>query len=252
MGFGRIIGGALAGAGTGMAQMAESRELERRAAALENLRSQNTRVEQTERAQLTDLNDSRSLTRRTNAELVIGQQAGQQKAEELRIKGEQTAAQAEADRQHDIRKIIVGGQQDRMTAKAKAEFEAGNVADKVVDDKTGEWVLITKNGGRVATGMKATEKERIYNPNSGGLGDSGVLGEVRGAAAAGTPKPAATPTAKPTTAPKPAAAQPAKAAAKPQGGTMTRADIKATAEAYGYTEAMAQRLLEQRGFKLKE
>jgi hypothetical protein len=251
MGFGRIIGGALAGAGTGMAQMAESRELERRATALENLRSQNTRVEQTERAQLTDLNDSRSLTRRTNAELVIGQQAGQQAAAKAEADRQAKAREAQAERDHDVRMTRLKGQEERMTASAKAAIEGGQVQTTFVAD-SGETMILTKSGKTIATGITATEKDRIYNPNSGGLGDGGVLGEVRGAAAAGTPKPAATPTPKPTTAPKPAAAQPAKAAAKPQGGTMTRADIKATAEAYGYTEAMAQRLLEQRGFKLKE
>lgn len=246
MGFGRIIGGALQGAGAGITELAASKELERRNAALENLRSQNTSREQTERANLTDRNDARSLNRSTNAELIIGKQAGEQTAALKAAEREDKAREAREEREHDVRMVGLKGADERLTVKAKAAIDAGQVQTTFVAD-SGEVMIVTKAGKTIATGQTATEKDRIYNPNGDSGGGGSVLEGLRGGAAPAAAAPArATPaapaSAKPAATPKPAAT----------GGTMTRADIKRTAAETGLTEEMAKRLLEQRGFKLKE
>lgn len=237
MGFGRIIGGALEGAGAGITEMAASKELERRNAALENLRSQNTLIEQKDRAVQTDWAAARDLDRRTDAELVIGAQEGANRLTEAQLKAEADAREAAAEREHDVRMEKIKGEQTRLTDKARAAIDARQVQTTFVAD-SGEVMIVTKSGKTIATGTTATEKDRIYNPNEGSSGGSNTLDQVRG----GAPAPKATPTPAPKAAPKPAAT----------GGTMTRADIKATAAQTGLTEEMAKRLLESRGYKLKD
>jgi hypothetical protein len=207
MGFGRIIGGALEGAGAGIAEMAASKELERRNAALENLRSQNTLIEQEDRAVQTDWAASRDLNRRTNSELVIGAQAGEQEAAIKAAERQAEAREAAAERQHDVRMEQIKGQQTRLTDKAKAAIDAGQVQTTFVAD-SGEVMIVTKAGKTIATGTTATEKDRIYNPNEGSSGSSSVLQDVRGGTApAPTPTKApakSQPPAKPATTPSPA------------------------------------------------
>ena len=243
MGFGRIIGGALAGAGAGMTALAESRELERRAVALENLRSSNQRVEMEAQYNFADRNNARQELRELNSAKIIGEQEGRQAAAALEYKGRQEAIKADADRKHEERMVTLRGKEDRLTAQARAAIENNQVQTTAVND-AGKIVIITKGGQTIETNQVATIKDREYNPNTGGSDDGGgsVLSQVRGGQApapASTPKPKPTPTSAPA---KPAASQ---------DRTMTQADIDATASANGITKEMARRLLEQRGFKLK-
>lgn len=190
MGFGRIFGGALEGAGAGISEMAASKELERRQAALENLRSQNTSREQVERAQLTDWADTRKTARDTNAELIVGGQDNAAKAAREEADRKAKAAEKEADRQHDIRmqriKSDLDLRNDKESAKFKADIESGLIVDTVVGED-GKWVGITKNGTAIRTTITATEKDRIYNPNEG-KGSGSTLETLRGGGAA-TPAP---------------------------------------------------------------
>ena len=240
MGFGRVIGGALAGAGAGMSALAESRELERRQAALENLRSQNEQTEAVQRADLQDRNNAREWGYRTDSALEIGEQEGAQAAAAGAAKREAEARKAQEDRDHEVRMARLKSELGRADDAAKAALSANDVKTTFVAEN-GEMMIVTNAGKTVPTGITATEKDR-YNSRGSGSESGGTLADLRGGSTAPAPRTAPAPASTP-------AAQPAKA----QGGdrTMTQADIDATASANGITPEMARRLLEQRGFKLK-
>lgn len=226
MGLGRVIGGALQGYGSGVAEqarldIAERREMalaklrQENALALENQRSQNSIAEGDARAQNQDILDERSLNRRTEAELKIGAQAGQFKSEQARLEAEAKKIEGAAERAHEIRMAKLKGEQERLTAKARAEIDAGEVKDSRVSE-SGEIILITKGGQTTKTGIKATEKDRIHNPN-GGLGGLVIPPQ-----------------------------QPAQEAAA-VANVVSRAQVESYAKNYGMTYEEAARVLRGRG-----
>jgi hypothetical protein len=131
---------------------------------------------------------------------------------------------------------------DKASLELRTKLDNGQLTDLVIDD-SGNYVGITKDGRTMPTRVKANAVDTTPR----GLGDGSALFPPAAAPAPAPAKAAAKP------APAPAKAAPAPAKAPPaQAKTMTRADIKATAAAQGINEEMAKRLLEQRGFKLKD
>lgn len=258
MGLGRILGGALAGYGAGQAEVARSAEEERRAIALENLRSQNQRDETTHTGNVNDRNDARATVRRTDADLIkmgVGAEIDTTKATRDRSWDVEDREDAQAHdvglvqtrQAHDVTMANINANIDRTTAEYKKSLESGDVDEYLIDGTTGEYVAITKGKKRVRTGIIATDRE--INGSSGNSAGSSALADVRAAAGGGLGRPAAAPArSAPAPATRPA---PAQTAQKPSGqATYTQADAVATAQQYGIPVSQVHAMMRGKGYKL--
>lgn len=158
MGIGAVIGGALQGFGAGVAQQGAIDAKARFDAALESTRTQNKRAEMTMQADLQDRNDARSVSRGTDAKLVVeGVKAKNDAAADDRKFSQQVKLKA-IDLSNDMAKARLQDALSRASDATKRAMESGDITDvKQGDD--GQYYGITRTGETKALGVYAAEKE---------------------------------------------------------------------------------------------
>lgn len=193
-----ILGNALAGLGKGKAMvaqhnmdqeaaMARSAEEERRQIALENLRSSNTREERIQTADLDDRNSARQTARATSADLIKLDKGA-------KIDAAQDERRANIDAEKDKRRYSYDVKLAQVTSNLRMsesaadrrladELErgraAGEIEDVTIDGKTGERVVVYKDGSIKRTGVTATARETAP-PSSGRASTPSTLDAARG------------------------------------------------------------------------
>lgn len=161
MGIGAIVGGALKGYGDGMAEMARSREEERRLSALENLRTRNDQANMQIQADLNDRNASRSdqrgdfynarqTERTTSAQITVdgARTKNDITIEEIRNKN----AQAMARLQSSLN--LTEAQQASALRMAEEQEAANSYIREFQTDDQGNLVGITATGKVVRPGVR--------------------------------------------------------------------------------------------------
>lgn len=227
-GLGFIIGGALQGAGAGMAQAQAIKDQERRDAALAKLRRDENSAQNVEQADLNDRNAARSDERGVSGKLTILGKTQEYEAKAATAAAEFKKQENETQRDFEIRKTRLESalRKDENTAKIVEEAKQRGLEpfDVVTDGETGAVSVIYKNGkGEIVNGVVARPKPGTSSDSS----EPVSVGATRGGGAA-----------KPT-----AAAQNAK--------TITRAQIAETAKATGMSEQQAIADAQRRGYTVK-
>lgn len=166
MGIGAIVGGALKGYGDGMAEMARSREEERRLSALENLRTRNDQTNLQIKADLEDRNASRSdrrgdfynarqTERTTSAQITVD---GARTENDIKLENLRTQNAATLARVNSQLNLTEAQFQSGLRI-AEEEAAAGRTISTWETDANGELVGIRPNGSKVYPGVKPLPPE---------------------------------------------------------------------------------------------
>lgn len=161
MGIGAIVGGALKGYGDGMAEMARSKEEERRLSALENLRTRNDQQTLGIQADYQDRNasrsdqrgdfyDARKTDRTTDAQVKID---GARTVNDMTLE-DRRAANAKSLATHNSKLNITEAQYQSGLRIAEEEAAAGRTISTWETDENGNLVGVRPNGSRVYPGVK--------------------------------------------------------------------------------------------------
>lgn len=243
-GLGYMLGGALAGYGQGMAEVAKSAEEERKQIALENLRQQNQKAMQQSQYDLADRNNKRA--------------AGYEADKTLEINEQQAGIQADRDRRqhgYDVKMQDIRGNQAESQARLQASLNAAADKDRLafqakldsgqvqsVQESPDGYAIIYRDGRVEKTNIKPMPAS-----TGTGLGGGGTLVEQL-QASGGT----AAPAAKPAAAPPPAPPRQARgqAPARPTGKTYTRAQAEAEAKRRGMSLAELNRAMKAAGYTM--
>lgn len=236
MGLGRIIGGALQGAGAGIAEVGRSAEEERRSIALEKLRqsnaielddnrSSNSMAEATHSGVIDDTLNKNQTARQTDAATILESHKSNLNRVEANEERDWRGTQADKDRAHDstmarlssaLRQSENAASQ-RLGAEIDKDLAAGTL-DNVITDENGYLVKMYRDGRSVPTNIRP-------EPSGSSSGGGSALEQARGLGGGGA------------SAPTPARA-------------MSQADIAVTAREHGMSEAEAKRQLEALGYTL--
>ncbi|SKB32271.1 hypothetical protein [Sphingopyxis flava] len=248
--LGYIVGGALQGIGSGMAQQAQSDAEERRQMALENLRQQNAQSNMRLQAELNDTNAAKSDARgdyydarKTERGASVDAQSDARKfGYQVQLKKMDFANDIERTR---LESALAQGR-DAATLQLRAQIERGEIR-QIVESGDGQYYAIRGDGSQIATGVKVPPK--AMEDGTGSIANARAArggGGIGSAAATAPAKPAPSPApAKPAA--KPAAAKPAPV--KPGSkGTVTMAQVDALARDRGLTRAEALRFAESQGY----
>lgn len=195
MGIGMIVGGALKGYGDGMAEIARSREEERRLSALENLRTRNDQANMQVQADLTDRNatrsdqrgdyyDARKTERTTSAQITVdgARTKNDITIEEIRNKN----AQAMARLQSSLN--LTEAQQASALRMAEEQEAANSYIREFQTDDQGNLVGITATGKVVRPGIRP-----MPEAPKGGDSIASIVAARQGGAAPAAAKPAPAP-----------------------------------------------------------
>lgn len=161
MGIGAIVGGALKGYGDGMAEVARSKEEERRLSALENLRTKNDQTTLGIQADYQDRNasrsdqrgdfyDARKTERTTDAQVKID---GARTVNDMTLE-DRRAANAKSLATHNSKLNITEAQYQSGLRIAEEEAAAGRTISTWETDDNGNLVGVRPNGSRVYPGVK--------------------------------------------------------------------------------------------------
>jgi hypothetical protein len=197
MGIGMIIGGALKGYGDGMAEMARSREEERRLSALENLRTRNDQANLQVQADLTDRNaersdkrgdyyDARKTERTTSAQITVdgARTKNDMTLEQLRQKNTEALTRL----QSSLR--INEAQRESAIRMQEEAIKANTYIQDFQTDDQGNLVGITATGKVVRPGVRP-----MPDAPKGGDSIASIVAarQAGGATAANTPAPTPAP-----------------------------------------------------------
>ncbi|OHC95543.1 MAG: hypothetical protein A2792_03365 [Sphingomonadales bacterium RIFCSPHIGHO2_01_FULL_65_20] len=161
MGIGMIVGGALKGYGDGMAEMARSREEERRERALISFRSERQKEQTQQQADLQDRNasrsdsrgdfyDSRQVERRTTQQVVVdkARTANDMTLEQMRQKNAEALARLNSSLN------ITEAQQASALRINEDAVKANTYIDRFETDDQGNLVGITATGKTIRPGVR--------------------------------------------------------------------------------------------------
>lgn len=173
MGIGMIVGGALKGYGDGMAEMARSREEERRLSALENLRTKNDQANLQVQADLSDRNaersdrrgdyyDSRQVERRTTQQVVVdkARTANDMTLEQMRQKNAEALARLNSSLN------ITEAQRGSAIRMQEEAIKANTYIQDFQTDSDGNLVGITATGKTIRPGVRPMPKPAAKNSSS--------------------------------------------------------------------------------------
>lgn len=244
-GLGYMLGGALAGYGQGMAEVAKSAEEERKQIALENLRQQNQKAMQQSQYDLADRNDARSTARETNKTIEVNKvQAGIQAERDDRLHGNEVDLLNRRNEQ-SMREIRERGRIDRSNsaeaARIQQEYDSGQLKS-IEKGGDGYYYKVYQNGKTEKTAIPVPPPESTDSKTGTTLVEELQAGKGRAAPAA-APQPAAPPP--------PPRQERGQAPARPAAQkTYSQADAVATAKQHGMTVAEVHQRMKSAGYKL--
>lgn len=189
LGLGMILGGALQGAGAGMAAQATADAEQRRAIALQQLKQENAVAldgvqtsnaiktneglntlniaRDTKQADLNDRNDARKTGRDTSATIVIDSNRGKIQAASDAVKFKQQKELKQIDFSNDKALATLKADIELASDKEKLAYadalESDNYAGTAVND-AGEYVIVSKDGSTKNAGFKVQPKESEETP----------------------------------------------------------------------------------------
>lgn len=238
MGIGAIVGGALKGYGDGMAEMARSREEERRETALINIRSQRQQEQTQVTADLQDRNSSRQAVYDNwkDSEHVKRTTVGQIQVDKARTENDMTLEQMRQKNTEALARLqsslrMNEAQKESAIRMQEEAIKANTYIQDFQTDDQGNLVGITATGKTIRPGVRPMPKQTA--------GDSrDPIAAARNRASAGAQATNAGPS-------------PSKNVASPQNGnTYTRADLEFTAQQRGMSTAEVEKQLRAAGYTM--
>lgn len=234
-----VLGGALSGAGGGMARQAEMDRQHAQAMekisveqkfqeTLENLRSKNSRAAQAEQYNYIDRNNARQTQRETTQSITV---ANNNFSQQVKLK--------EIDFANDVAMTKLQGSIQRSNSAAAAqlqnELDKGDIS-QIFEGGDGFYYKAYKDGRIESTQV-------AIPPPDTKSSEGGSIAKIRAERGGSEPTPAPK---------KPQGSEPSKAAPKPapKGNTYTQADAAATAKKHGVSVDEVHRRMRAAGYKL--
>lgn len=236
MGIGMIVGGALKGYGDGMAEMARSKEEERRERALISFRSERQKEQTQQQADLQDRNSGRQAVyddwgnARSDERKGLIQEQTDNRRFQQGVQSAQIQLQNEKSLAYYKSKLnMTEAQQASALRMAEEAAKANTYIDRYETDDQGNLVGITVTGKTMRTGVRPMPDA----PKGGESAMDRARNKAQGASAT------------------PPSSAPAKNVTQTQGGrTYTREDLEFTAQQRGMSTAEIEKQLKAAGYKM--